>query len=72
MSYALLTAHCVSCGVFFTSNPKYVPSIRVKGEREPICRSCADRWNEIHRTSKGLDPQPLHPDAYEPIAGEEL
>ena len=45
-------------------NPVRVPSLMVNGRREPICEACFNRWNEIHRTSKGLAPQLLAPDAY--------
>lgn len=57
---------CPSCKRFFIANPDHVPSITIKGEREAICRACFEKWNEMHRTSKGLEPEPLHPNAYEP------
>ena len=58
---------CVACGVLIPIfNPVCVPSIRVNGEREPLCRTCFERWNQIHRTSKGLEPLPLNPNAYQP------
>lgn len=66
MAYMFLIAECVVCGATFTCNPELVPSIRVHGKREPVCRSCHARWNEIHRVSKGLPPEEPHPGAYEP------
>jgi len=72
MGYAFIITTCISCKATFTGNPNRVPSIRVNGNREPICRNCFDRWNEIHRISKGLEPQPLHPDAYEAVEESEL
>lgn len=57
---------CVACRTPITFNPDKVPSIRVNGEREPLCLSCHGRWNQIHRVSKGLKPIPVEPDAYEP------
>lgn len=47
-----------------TCNPVKVPSILVNEKKEPLCRACADEWNRIHRTSQGLAPIPIHPDAY--------
>lgn len=64
--YMIVLGNCVNCGRFLSFNPDKVPSIRVAGKREPICPRCFGSWNEIHRTSKGLDPLPLHPDAYGP------
>ena len=64
MGYLTIIAPCVSCGTVITANPDFCPSLRVNGRREPICRNCFDRWNEIHRTSKGLEPERLHPMAY--------
>ncbi len=66
MPYMFLIAECVACGATFTCNPELVPSIRVGGKREPICRVCHARWNEIHRTSQGLAPEEARPGAYEP------
>ena len=66
MGYYFMVAGCVACEVTITCNPDYVPSLVVNGHREPICKNCHARWNEIHRISKGLDPVPVHPQAYEP------
>ncbi len=67
--YILATSCCVSCHKMIQFNPDKVPSIRPynKGAREPLCKECFDKWNEIHRTSKGLEPIPLEKDAYEPL-----
>ena len=64
MGYVMLTCNCAACGVFMQCNPAKVPSLPVNGQREAICRSCFGKWNEIHRTSKGLPPEPLQPNAY--------
>lgn len=66
MGYMFATSSCVACRALITYNPNTVPSLTVNGHREPLCRTCFNRWNEIHRTSKGLDPVPLNPTAYEP------
>ena len=70
--YSLMITSCISCDAVFAGNPKHGPSISVEGSREPICRNCFDKWNEIHRTSKGLEPHPLHPKAFEPTEEGEL
>ena len=57
---------CAACGHLISFNPDYVPSIRIEGKKEPLCRGCAEQWNQIHRTSKGLTPVAIHPQAYEP------
>lgn len=63
---------CVGCGCPMSFNPHRVPSLIVSGVREPLCRSCFEVWNQIHRTDKGLDPIPLHPRAYDFIQEGEL
>ena len=55
---------CFACSKVITFDPHKVPSLTIDGIREPICSSCHARWNEIHRTSKGLEPIALDPNAY--------
>ena len=64
--YMMVHGCCVACRALISFNPNKVPSIRVKGNREPLCRGCFAKWNKIHRTDKGLEPLPIHPEAYEP------
>ena len=66
MGYAFCVGRCCACGEAISFNPLKVPSLRIDGERQPLCRNCFDLWNEIHRINQGLDPLPIHPDAYEP------
>ena len=47
MGYVTATSPCAGCGQLFTYNPVRVPSIRIGGERQPICRACIDRANPI-------------------------
>lgn len=63
--FVFMVASCAACGVTIMCNPNMVPSLRVAGVREPICRGCFDRWNEIHRVSKGLEPVEPQAGAYE-------
>jgi len=46
-------------------HPNLVPSLRINGTREPICRTCIDVANPI-REEKGLAPITILPAAYEP------
>lgn len=62
---------CVGCGRPFAYNPHHVPSIRVNGEREPVCQMCVDLANPL-RIKNGLDPIVPHPDAYEPLPESDL
>ena len=64
--FMMCVGACVACKVTITFNPNRVPSITVNGQREPVCRNCFARWNEIHRISKGLEPLLIHPDAFSP------
>ena len=64
MAYVFVVSPCVACGLTITFNPARVPSLPVNGVREPLCRECFDKWNQIHKTSKGLEPIQPHPDAW--------
>ena len=66
MGYYFAVGACGSCKRQMTYNIYYVPVLVTdNGQRIIICQDCHGLWNEIHRTSKGLDPQPVHPQAYE-------
>ena len=72
MGYAYVIGNCIVCGRLFTFHPHHVPSSSaVTGKREPVCRACMDRLNEI-RKDRGLEPFPILPDAYEACPEEEL
>ena len=66
MSAMIVFGSCIACGGFLAFNMHHCPSLTVNGRREPLCENCHTRWNEIHRTSKGLKAIPLHPEAYAP------
>lgn len=65
MSYMYVLGPCFSCGEMFTFNADKVPSIVVKGEREPICQSCVIKANP-ERVRRGLAPITVLPGAYQP------
>jgi hypothetical protein len=65
--YAFCHSHCGACGRLFSYNPKRVPSLN----NTAFCKSCVDEANST-RKDMGLEPHPIHPDAYEPINESEL
>lgn len=65
MGYMFATGSCCSCGRLFTFSPNLVPSARVNGVREPICRDCIEQANP-KRVENGLPPITILPGAYEP------
>jgi hypothetical protein len=69
--YAMGYGPCVGCGRVFGYNPIHVPSIRINGEREPICRECIEAANPV-RIANGLEPCVIHPEAYSPCEASEL
>lgn len=71
MGYVFATSPCANCGRLFNYNPNLVPSVRVNGVREPICRDCVE-WANPLRKEKGLDPIKVLPGAYEACVEEEL
>jgi hypothetical protein len=71
MGYAFATSACIGCGRLFSYNPMRVPSVRVRGSREPICMDCVERANP-RRIANGLAPIVPLPDAYEACDEREL
>lgn len=64
MAWMTAIGPCVVCKRNFTFNPERVPSVRVKGVREPVCESCLRQAN-VERKKRGMAPFPEpHPDAY--------
>lgn len=62
MGYIFAHGDCIACGKAFSFAPSKVPSIRVNGDKEPICRACFERWKVMHNKPD----HPLDPGAYEP------
>jgi len=67
MGYAFCTGSCGACGKLFTFNPKRVPSLN----NSAFCLDCMTAGN-TKREEMGLEPHPIHPDAYEAYREEEL
>jgi hypothetical protein len=71
MGYVLAHGHCCGCQRLFSFNPMRVPSLTIKGSREPICEACVERVNPM-RKANHLPPIVPHPDAYSACPEEEL
>jgi len=66
--YAFCVGQCCNCGGMITFNPVRVPSLRINGERQPLCEDCARKWIGLHPEANATIP----PDAYQPVAESEL
>ena len=64
MAYMSALSACVACRGIFSYNPERVPSVRVHGIREPICRACMEAANAVRRTRR-LAPITALPGAYD-------
>ncbi len=51
-------------------NPERVPSLIVKGQREPLCRDCIEPVNAIRRAAGAPDTIVPLPGAYDAIGDE--
>jgi hypothetical protein len=64
MGYMIVLGPCYGCGRLFTYSAERVPSITVKGVREPICQECVDQANVL-RKRNGLPLIVPLPGAYD-------
>lgn len=71
MGYAVVVGTCCNCHGFMQFNPIRVPSVRIDGKREPVCKTCIEELN-AKRKLVGAEPWPVHPDAYEPVDENEI
>ncbi len=71
MGFAMCMGPCFGCGKTFSFNPVRVPSIRVEGVKQPVCRECIEAANP-KRVANGLDPIEILPGAYEACDESEL
>jgi hypothetical protein len=69
--YVWVTSECFGCHRLMVYNPVHVPSIRINGQREPVCLDCVHRVNP-QRVKNGLAPIIPHRDAYSPAREDEL
>jgi hypothetical protein len=67
----LLIGTCINCGCTFGCNPNKVPSVRINGNREPVCKDCMDRLI-AREEAAGIVPKRYADDAYEAIREEDL
>ncbi len=66
MGFCFAFSACAACHVPFCYNPIKVPSVRINGVKEPLCRGCVEEWN-ARKVAAGYEPQPIPDDAYEPV-----
>jgi hypothetical protein len=71
MGYVICTSACLGCGRVFSYNPVLVPSVTLRGTREPICGVCVERVNPM-RIKNGLEPIVPLPGAYDACEEGEL
>lgn len=71
MGYVFITATCFSCKKLINFNPNKVPSIRIEGVREPICRECIELANP-RRIENGLEPVVVQEGAYDACDESEI
>lgn len=71
LGFALGMGTCATCGRMMTFNPALVPSVRLHGEKVPVCRECIEAANP-ERERRGLPLIEIRPGAYEACAEEEL
>ncbi len=69
--YVSILGPCLTCGRVFSYHPNRVPSVRIKGNREPVCQTCIDLAN-VKRKAKGLPPLEVKPDAYDACPESEV
>jgi hypothetical protein len=71
MAFVLMHAACARCHAPFAFNPLRVPSVLIKGRREPLCRPCVE-WANAERARRGMPTWPIYPDSYEPVDEQEV
>jgi hypothetical protein len=71
MGYALVISPCFGCNRTFSYHPSYVPAIRIKGIKQPVCQSCMDAAN-AKRKEMGMEPHPIHRRAYDVAEEHEI
>jgi hypothetical protein len=52
-------------------NPNKVPSVRINGVKQPLCKACVDKVN-AKRALIGMPPFKIEPGAYEAASEDEI
>ena len=68
--YVICMATCWCCKHPFACNDHKVPSLRIDGVKQPLCRLCVETAN-TRRLALGQPPHFIHPDAYNPRREDE-
>lgn len=71
MAFVTMTSACANCGALFSYNPVRVPSVRIRGSREPVCSECMAELNR-KRGAAGLAPIAIAADAYDAVDEQEV
>jgi hypothetical protein len=71
MGYVMAMGPCCVCARVFGYNPHKVPSVRIAGVREPVCKECIYHAN-ILRVARKEPIIEILPGAYEAMDEEEL
>jgi hypothetical protein len=71
MAYIYGAAPCCRCQQVFIFNPMRVPSVIIKGVRQPVCSDCIAPLNALRRTLGNPEIVPL-PGAYDACDEAEL
>ena len=71
MGYVMVFGLCCSCDKLIGFNPNKVPSVRIMGEKRPICRECVERVNTKRRVMK-MPQIEIDPEAYESANEDEI
>jgi hypothetical protein len=71
MGFVSCTGTCYTCRKLITFNPNKVPSIRINGVKEPVCRECITAANP-KRKANGMPEITILPGAYEAAPEEEI
>lgn len=64
MGWMFVVGNCVVCRKLISFNADRVPSVVVRGRREPVCRACVEHANPL-RKEKGLREIVILPGAYD-------
>lgn len=67
MGYMIAMGACATCGKIISFNPERVPSVRINGVKEPVCRTCIERENARRAplNDPKLPPLTIMPGAYD-------